>query len=167
MDRKSPMKLFGTEVGYMLTENARKMLREAAEKETRRLETMYESPIEIIYQEMQTQIDGDIFRAVQSYNINVDRDELIKALNYDRDQYQKGFEDGKKAGPDWIPVSERLPEESGFYIVTIADKYTTYTNSLFFMKSTPDMWEHDKRVIAWMPLPAPYTPDHQEESDGE
>ena len=56
----------------------------------------------------------------------------------------------------WIPVSERLPEESDFYLVTIADKYLTYVNTLFFMKSTPDMWEHDKRVIAWRPLPKPY-----------
>lgn len=56
----------------------------------------------------------------------------------------------------WIPVSERLPEESNFYLVTIADKYTTYVNTLFFMISTADMWEHDKRVIAWKPLPKPY-----------
>lgn len=56
----------------------------------------------------------------------------------------------------WINVKERLPEESDFYIVTIADKYTTYVTTLFFMKSTPDMWEHDKRVLAWKPLPEPY-----------
>lgn len=57
---------------------------------------------------------------------------------------------------EWISVSERLPEESDFYLITIADKYTTYVNTLFFMKSTADMWEHDKRVIAWQPLPKPY-----------
>ena len=56
----------------------------------------------------------------------------------------------------WISVSERLPEESNFYLVTIADKYTTYVSTLFFMISTADMWEHDKRVVAWKPLPKPY-----------
>ena len=54
---------------------------------------MYKSPIEIAYGQLQTQIDGDVFRAVQSYNINVDKDELLKALAYDRDQYDKGYRD--------------------------------------------------------------------------
>ena len=56
----------------------------------------------------------------------------------------------------WIPVSERLPDESGFYIVTIADQYQMYVNTLFFMKSSADMWEHDKSIVAWKPLPKPY-----------
>lgn len=55
-----------------------------------------------------------------------------------------------------IRTEADLPKESDFYLVTIADKYTTYVNTLFFMKSTPDMWEHDKRVLAWKPLPKPY-----------
>ena len=55
---------------------------------------MYESPIKIITGKMQTQIDGDIYRAVQKVGINVDREELLKALEYDRRQYEKGFDDG-------------------------------------------------------------------------
>ncbi len=55
-----------------------------------------------------------------------------------------------------IRTEADLPKESDFYLVTIADKYLTYVNTLFFMKSAPDMWEHDKRVIAWKPLPKPY-----------
>ena len=75
--------------------------------------TMYKSPIDIIYGQMQTQMEGDIYRAVQSYHINVDKDELIRALEYDRDQYDKGYADGYEAGrPKWIPVTERLPEEN-------------------------------------------------------
>ena len=34
-----------------------------------------------------------IFKAVQNVGVNVDRDELIKALRYDRDQYKKGYAD--------------------------------------------------------------------------
>ena len=56
---------------------------------------MYKSPVEIIYGQMQTQIDGDILRAIQSYGINVDKEELIRALQYDREQYNKGYADGK------------------------------------------------------------------------
>jgi hypothetical protein len=55
---------------------------------------MYKSPIEIIYTQMQNQAEGDIFRAVQSYGINVDKEELLRALRYDREQYHKGYADG-------------------------------------------------------------------------
>lgn len=57
---------------------------------------MYKSPIEIITRKMQTQFDDEIFRAVQNVGINVDRAELLKALEYDRGQYEKGYEDGRE-----------------------------------------------------------------------
>lgn len=56
---------------------------------------MYESPIKIIYGQMQSQIEGDTFKAVQSYGIDVDKEELIRALQYDRKQYEKGYADGR------------------------------------------------------------------------
>lgn len=56
---------------------------------------MYRSTIEIIYGQMETQMGGDILRAVQKYGINVDKEELIRALQYDRNQYEKGYADGK------------------------------------------------------------------------
>lgn len=52
---------------------------------------MYKSPIEMITEEMNIYHDGEIVRAVQKYDINVDKEELIKALRYDREQYEKGF----------------------------------------------------------------------------
>jgi hypothetical protein len=54
---------------------------------------MYKSPIDIIYGQMETQIEGEIFHAVQKYGINVDKEELIRALEYDRGQYSKGYAD--------------------------------------------------------------------------
>ena len=54
---------------------------------------MYKSPIEVIYGQMQTHLDGDVIQAVQKYGITVDKDELIKALKYDRDQYAAGYAD--------------------------------------------------------------------------
>ena len=49
----------------------------------------YVSPINIreIANDMQTTLDNDIVNVVRSYNIDVDKDELIKALNHDRMQY--------------------------------------------------------------------------------
>ena len=44
--------------------------------------------------------DDMVFRAVAEVGIEVDRDELIKALAYDREQYRKGFVDGYRAAQD-------------------------------------------------------------------
>jgi hypothetical protein len=56
---------------------------------------MYESPIEMITGQMRLHWDGEIYRAVQDIGIKVDREELIKALEYDRGQYAKGYADAK------------------------------------------------------------------------
>lgn len=55
----------------------------------------YKSPIEVIWEEQRVSFENDVFRMVQSYDINIDKDELIKALAYDRGQYEKGFADGR------------------------------------------------------------------------
>lgn len=57
---------------------------------------MYESPIRIIERERTSKIEGDIMTVVQSYGIDVDKVELARALRYDREQYGKGFDDGRK-----------------------------------------------------------------------
>ena len=53
----------------------------------------YQSPIEVFQTQMQSQIEGEIYKAVMKVGVNVDKDELLKALQYDRDQYQKGYTD--------------------------------------------------------------------------
>ena len=55
---------------------------------------MYESPIKIITGQMKTNYEDTIYCAVQNVGINVDRTELLKALEYDRGQYDKGWEEG-------------------------------------------------------------------------
>ena len=57
-------------------------------------ETMHESPIKIMETEWSTQMDGNILKAVKNVGIDVDKDELLRALKYDRDQYDKGYRDG-------------------------------------------------------------------------
>lgn len=78
----------------------------------------------------------------------------------------------------WIPCSERLPEESGYYLVTYHNwsdgnflpKYNdTYVRRLHYQisehfvgwnypKNVDDRAENDchKEVIAWQPLPEPF-----------
>lgn len=55
----------------------------------------WESPIEIIVNQIESAWMDETFRVIQKVGINVDRNELIKALQYDRKQYEKGYEDGR------------------------------------------------------------------------
>ena len=56
---------------------------------------MYKSPIDIIYGQLETQLEGEIMKAVYKYDINIDKEELVRLLNNDRDQYNKGYADGR------------------------------------------------------------------------
>ena len=60
---------------------------------------MYNSPIELLVTDIQNQIvkqqDEEIYQAVLHYVPNVDKEELLRALQYDRGQYEKGYSDGK------------------------------------------------------------------------
>lgn len=60
---------------------------------------MYESPIKL--NEIGAHISEEIAKATDEYifaqvnmAVDVDKEELIKALSYDRNQYQKGYADG-------------------------------------------------------------------------
>lgn len=56
----------------------------------------------------------------------------------------------------WIPVSERLPEENGYYLTTTMNHevYCDYWNG--------ECFDRTETVIAWKPLPAPYDPQKKE-----
>ena len=64
---------------------------------------MYNSPIEIVQStidQVRTEIvakqDEYIYQTVLQTGVNVDKAELIKALVYDRDQYEQGYIDGAR-----------------------------------------------------------------------
>lgn len=68
------------------------------------LTNMYKSPIEIIYDDIKHSFEEGIYKAIQKVDIKVNRDELLKALAYDRQQYEKGYADAlaeRKKGK-WI-----------------------------------------------------------------
>ena len=73
----------------------------------------YESPIKVmmtdeIVKRLHDEIDREVFRVIQRYGISVDKDELIKALQYDRGQYEKGFLDGRRCKPPIRTQADRI-----------------------------------------------------------
>lgn len=62
---------------------------------------MWESPIQImtnnIIKDIEQKQDELLMESIRRVGFNIDKDELIKALKYDRDQYEKGYADGRRA----------------------------------------------------------------------
>ena len=124
---------------------------------------MYESPIKIIesttdliYKEVVKKKEDAIFAEIQSaFNVDLDKAELIRALQYDRDQYNKGYQDGQ---PKWISVKDRLPEV-GKKVLCCGP-----TGGLFIARTRvcegrvliiDDKSSVQRKATNWMPLPQP------------
>lgn len=58
-------------------------------------DSAYHSPIEMIYHNMQMHFEDEVCKAVQQVDIHVDKEELLKALQYDREQFAKGYANAK------------------------------------------------------------------------
>lgn len=79
-----------------------------------------------------------------------------------RESILRIIEEQKKVG-EWIPCSERLPEESGTYIVNAIENRIVHVTFAKWMQrlkkwnltGSRSYW----KVTAWMPLPEPYKPD--------
>jgi len=79
---------------------------------------LYKSPIEKIYGELQTQMvqedENMVMKAIRKVGVNVDKGALIKALQYDRDQYAKGYKDGKNDVLDSLKAEiDKIYEREG------------------------------------------------------
>ena len=64
----------------------------------------------------------------------------------------------------WIPSSERMPEQTGYYLVwldsEIVDIAEFYTYADFVQKEIAhNYWNKESKVLYWMPLP------HEPESE--
>ena len=69
---------------------------------------MYESPINVYFSEVKMQFDDAVCRAVQHVGIDVDKNELVKALAYDRNQYNRGYLDGLMFCPAVVTNADRI-----------------------------------------------------------
>lgn len=65
----------------------------------------------------------------------------------------------------WIPCSERLPENSGYVLISIAGdiEFGAYDRQNSDWAIWCDScWNKGKRADAWMPMPKPYREDGEE-----
>lgn len=58
----------------------------------------------------------------------------------------------------WIPVTERLPETPSFCLVTTDGSHNDVIDIALYMS---DGWHKASKVLAWMPLPEPYTEEEE------
>lgn len=123
----------------------------------------YESPIKKLVMEVEKKMmqeeENQLFMSVkQAVGFSVDKEELLKALKYDRDQYEKGYIDGLKAN-DWIPTKERVPTTSEDVLITHSNGVSVgYWNGAYWT-SGRRAGKMLKTVTAWMPLPEGYKGD--------
>lgn len=71
-------------------------------------------------------------------------------VNHDKELREKW----ERPQGEWIPVSERLPEYSGLYLISIYDLVTVanFTGKYFCDRQMDKFVD----VMAWQPLPEPY-----------
>lgn len=62
----------------------------------------------------------------------------------------------------WIPVEERLPEESGHYLVQLSRRipYENFADRVVMLYDGEEkaFLDYESLIIAWQPLPEPYKP---------
>ena len=79
--------------------------------------------------------------------------------------YSEGYEQGKRDAQQWIPCSERLPEDDTLMLVNYIDSRPDAMDRWIGWHEMENVWyidgeahsrEFGNEVIAWMPLPEPY-----------
>ncbi len=118
------------------------------------MRAMYKSPITIIQGKMQTRLEDECLKAVVKFGIDVDRDELVKALQYDRKQYEKGYKDGA-ASVKWTSCETDLPEKGTLCTLLYSNGKISggeYLGGRAWDVDFPDQ-VLDTKVIAWAEAP--------------
>ena len=124
----------------------------------------YESPITQIVSDMQMEYENGVVRAVQNVGFHVNKEELAKALAYDRGQYDKGYEDGLDADK-WTPCEKEYPEE-GIMVLVYDSLHDVIDIAEYLCPHWYARWgKMDEEITAWQPLPLPYRVLERSEDD--
>lgn len=60
-------------------------------------DSSYDPPINFAHS-IDYHLENNVYKAILNVGVVVDKDELLKALDYDRGQYEKGYKDGYHKG---------------------------------------------------------------------
>ena len=117
---------------------------------------------------MNHMIDDNRFVLIEKYkqkliegtNISDSPEEMAVLDNILFRFWQMGWLDKLEEEAHWIPCSEGLPKEEGFYLVTLEDKCGAETTIRFFFRIENGLrywgkWGNET-ITAYMPLPEPY-----------
>lgn len=129
-----------------------------------------EVPIKVDIDDV-TELIHDL-QCLQTYKLGINETTVLVSL----DAVVGVFADhirAKRLGKDtnvpskWIPVSKRLPEEEGHYLVTdeAAGMTETMIDEYMCCDDGEWTWLYSQHAIAWMPLPEPYKEGEQHETD--
>lgn len=94
------------------------------------------------------ELDENGFRAYQCHQANFDLIAYAEHLESERDAALAKV-------PKWISVKERLPEESGKYIVCTRKKAVYCTAFRFFHGKGYFATDSTTHITHWMPMPEP------------
>lgn len=100
------------------------------------------------------------------------RSDAINELEKEVDEYWTGWDmeyaqsikeaitiiESIDAAREWIPVTERLPETHGLYMVTFdnGNVYVARYDGGWYTIDSYGLLSMSSYVVAWMPLPEPY-----------
>ena len=139
----------------------------------------YKSPIEVMIERINGQIkyeaENAVYEEVRRIGVDVDKNELIKALKYDREQYYEGYRRGYSASSNedkWVSVEYRMPEDvygksrkkitvlvytkSGRVSTASRQRKQVWNSTkLKFVELDVFEWSGRKQVTHWQPLPEP------------
>jgi hypothetical protein len=113
-------------------------------------------------------VEVDVIKNLPPVTPQYTEAEIQKMQDLEFAEIQKAYEIGKAENPNkWIPVSERMPEKTDFYLIQHTRKYCPDEMAVAFYSAQeanadPNYtWEFEtiadvQEVIAWMPLPEPY-----------
>jgi len=106
-----------------------------------------------IYEQQIQHIDDCIFQTVQKVGVDVNKDELLKALKYDRDQYNEGYKVGYSSGmEDFAEALDSICwyNSHGPFLMNLAERIESETDETF-LHPEDIKWDTEEHFF-WMIL---------------
>ena len=92
---------------------------------------MFQSPITLFETERQVIYENELLKVVQGYGFDVNKEELTKALLYDRGQYDKGYKDGYAKA-----IDEFVREIEEYYFKVVDSPFMPYLKNVRVVSET-------------------------------